>query len=246
MRVPAQDVVATMRRRSAVLHWRFPATGCSSSRGACTGSRGVWTTAGRPEVRRHDRDLLRRSSEPHDRGALRRRAPARISPATKPRGFDPAIRLVYHSFARFEILMPPSILIVARDGAECTAFEHLLRDLGTVESAGSGRAALMRLGMTDFACLVIASPVPVEFGTEPLTLMELVERIAPNLASRVVIVTDEHEADVLERARDLGVHELLLRPLDPADLHDAVARCLRQQTVGPVPESADARPRANG
>lgn len=118
---------------------------------------------------------------------------------------------------------------MTRDGAECLAFEHLLGDVAPVESAGSGRAALMRLGMTDFACVVIASPIPVEFASEAVTLMELLERLAPNLASRVVVVTNADETDVVERAGDLGVHELLLRPLEPAELRDAVARCVRQQ-----------------
>lgn len=87
----------------------------------------------------------------------------------------------------------------------------------------------MRLGMTDFACMVIASPVPVEFGSEPLTLIELLERLAPNLAERIVVITDETETDAIRRARELDVQDILLRPLDPVALHDAVERCLRRQ-----------------
>lgn len=135
------------------------------------------------------------------------------------------------SVARFRILTAPPILIVAKDDAECFAIEQLLRGVGPIESACSGGAALMRLGMTDFGCMVIASPIPVDFGTEPLTLMELLERLAPNLASRIIVVTDADEADVVERARDLGVHQLLLRPFEPDELRETVGRCLRHQAA---------------
>lgn len=152
------------------------------------------------------------------------------------------------SFARLEILNP-SILIVASDGAECLALEDVLRGLGAVESTGSGRAALMRLGMTDFACMVIASPVPVEFGSEPLTLIELLERLAPNLGERIVVITDETETEAIRRARELDVHEILLRPFDPAELRGAVERCLRHQSLSAaetIPAAASADPRAAG
>ena len=102
----------------------------------------------------------------------------------------------------------------------------------------------MRLGMTDFACMVIASPVPVEFGGEPLTLIELLERLAPNLAERIVVITDESETEAIRRARELDVHEILLRPFDPAELRGAVERCLRHQSLSD-PETIAAAPRAN-
>lgn len=139
---------------------------------------------------------------------------------------------------------------MASDGAECLAFEHVLRDVGVVEGTGSGRPALMRLGMTDFACMVIASPVPVEFGSEPLTLIELLERLAPNLAERIVVITDESETEAIRRARELDVHEILLRPFDPAELHDAVERCLRHQAslsgADTIPAAHPANPRPAG
>lgn len=122
--------------------------------------------------------------------------------------------------------------------------EHVLSDVGAVEGTGSGRAALMRLGMTDFACMVIASPVPVEFGSEPLTLIALLERLAPNLAERIVVITDETETDAIQRARELDVHEILLRPFDPSRLRGAVERCLRHQGLTGT-ETIPAAPRAN-
>lgn len=134
---------------------------------------------------------------------------------------------------------------MASDGAECLALEHVLHGVGAVESAGSGRAALMRLGMTDFACMVIASPIAVEFGSEPLTLMELLERLAPNLGERIVVVTDETETEAIRRARELDVHEILLRPLDPAELRDAVERCLRHQSSRSAAETIPAAPGAD-
>ena len=146
-------------------------------------------------------------------------------------------------------ILKPTILIVASDGAECLAFEHILSDVAAVEATGSGRAALMRLGMTDFACMVIASPVPVEFGSEPLTLIELLERLAPNLAERIVVITDETETEAIQRARELDVHEILLRPFDPAELQGAVERCLRHQSLSgaeTIPAAASAKPRAAG
>ncbi|HYR28815.1 MAG TPA: hypothetical protein VEU30_10140 [Thermoanaerobaculia bacterium] len=125
----------------------------------------------------------------------------------------------------------------------------MLRGLGAVESVGSGRGALMRLGMTDFACMVIASPIPVEFGGEPLTLIELLERLAPNLAERIVVITDESETEAIRRARELDVHEILLRPCDPAEVQGAVERCLRHQTLsgaGTIPAATSPTPRPAG
>lgn len=107
----------------------------------------------------------------------------------------------------------------------------------------------MRLGMTDFECMVIASPVPVEFGSEPLTLMEPLERLAPNLA-RIVVVTSEAETEAIRRARELEVHEILLRPFGPAQLRDAVEQCLRRQAslscADLVPVARPANPRLGG
>lgn len=102
----------------------------------------------------------------------------------------------------------------------------------------------MRLGMTDFACMVIASPIPVEFGGEPLTLIELLERLAPNLAERIVVITDETETDAIRRARELDVQEILLRRFDPAELRGAVERCLRHQSLS-GPGTISAAPRVN-
>lgn len=128
----------------------------------------------------------------------------------------------------------PLILIVEEDGAERADLERLLRDLGQVESAASGPAALMRMGMTDYKCIVLASPIAVEFGgDESTTLIELLERMAPNLASRLIVITDLAEADVIRRARELGVHELFLRPFDAMMVRDRVAGCLSRGSTYP-------------
>lgn len=139
------------------------------------------------------------------------------------------------------------ILLVERDARLRTQLEIALGELAVVESASSGQAALMRMGMTDYACIVVGSPIPVDFGDETFTLIELLERMAPNLAGRVVVLTSVEETAVLARALDLGVYAIFVQPFDVADVCDAVSRCVRHDAPPrPVHRTAEGRDRPTG
>ncbi len=124
--------------------------------------------------------------------------------------------------------MTSSILIIERHDDHRALIESALRDESvTIESVDTGEAALMRLGMTDFGCVVLGSPVPVTFGSESSTILDLFDLLAPNLASRLVIVTSSRAADIVRRALKMQVHAVFLAPFDAAELREIVRMCLR-------------------
>jgi DNA-binding NtrC family response regulator len=124
--------------------------------------------------------------------------------------------------------MSSSILIIEHDSDHRALLESVLReDADAIESVDTGEAALVRLGMTDFGCVVLGSPVPVTFGSESSTILDLFDLLAPNLASRLVIVTSARTAEVVRRALKMKVHAVFLSPFDVTELREIVRMCLR-------------------
>jgi DNA-binding response OmpR family regulator len=129
--------------------------------------------------------------------------------------------------------MTSSILIIEHHEDHRALLESALRDENvTIESVDTGEAALLRLGMSNFGCVVLGSPVPVTFGSESSTILDLFDLLAPNLASRLVIVTSARSAEVVRRALKMQVHAVFLAPFDPAELRAVVGMCQR----GGVPQ----------
>lgn len=127
--------------------------------------------------------------------------------------------------------MNSSILIIEHHDDHRALLESALRDdSATVESVDTGEAALMRLGMSNFGCVVLGSPVPVTFGSETSTILDLFDLLAPNLAPRLVIVTSAGSAEIVRRALTMQVHAVFLDPFDAAELREVVAMCLRGET----------------
>lgn len=125
-------------------------------------------------------------------------------------------------------LMPDRILVVEHNLTRRTLLEAVLSGgAEVVATVDSGEAALVRLGMTDFACIIIGSPVEIDFAGETSTLLELFDRMAPNLASRIIVITHPEVTAVIRRARDLQVFAVFLDPFDAAELREAVRRCIR-------------------
>lgn len=150
----------------------------------------------------------------------------------------------------FSMEQSAPIFVVEQDKVMCGVLERALRAAGKVESAGSGRAALMRMSMTDFRCIVLASPILVEFGDETFTLIELLQQMAPNLANRVIVLTAASATEVIDTALDLNVYAIFVRPFEIAELRDAVTRCLRhdppsrrvyRRSESPAPSAAPLR-----
>ncbi|HYC62891.1 MAG TPA: response regulator [Thermoanaerobaculia bacterium] len=126
--------------------------------------------------------------------------------------------------------MTSSILIIEHHEDHRALLESTLRDENvTIESVDTGEAALLRLGMSNFGCVVLGSPVPVTFGSESSTILDLFDLLAPNLASRLVIVTSARAAEIVRRALKMQVHAVFLAPFDAAELRDVVRMCRRSE-----------------
>ena len=124
--------------------------------------------------------------------------------------------------------MTASILIIEHHEDHRALLESTLRDENvTIESVDTGEVALMRLGMSNFGCVVLGSPVPVTFGSESSTILDLFDLLAPNLASRLVIVTSARSTEIVRRALKMQVHAIFLAPFIAAELREVVHMCLR-------------------
>lgn len=126
--------------------------------------------------------------------------------------------------------MTSSILVIEHHDDHRELIESALRDDSvTIESVDTGEAALMRLGMSNFGCVVLGSPVPVTFGSESSTILDLFDLLAPNLAPRLIIVTSTSSVEIVRRALKMEVHAVFLAPFDPAELRTAVRMCLHDE-----------------
>ena len=126
--------------------------------------------------------------------------------------------------------MTSSILVIEHHDDHRALLESTLRDENiTIETVDTGEAALLRLGMSTFGCVVLGSPVPVTFGGESSTILDLFDLLAPNLASRLVIVTSAGSAEIVRRALKMQVHAVFLAPFDAAELRKVVHMCLHAE-----------------
>lgn len=138
--------------------------------------------------------------------------------------------------------MTASILVVEHDDDHRASLASAIQDEWiTIDSVDNGRAALLRLGMQDYDGVLLGSPVPVDFGSENATMLELFDRLAPNLAPRLIVVTAAEAADIIQRAVQMQVCAVFVAPFDPAELRQVVHACLRGETLprrlyGTVPE----------
>jgi DNA-binding NtrC family response regulator len=123
-----------------------------------------------------------------------------------------------------------SILIIEHHHDHRALLESTLRgETAALESVVTGEAALLRLGMTAFDCVVLGAPVPVTFGSESSTILDLFDLLAPNLASRLVVVTGVHSTPIVRRALRMQAYAVVLDPFDPAELREIVRMCLRRE-----------------
>lgn len=128
--------------------------------------------------------------------------------------------------------MQPSVLIVEHHRDHLALLESAVGGDGVaVESVDNGRAALLRLGMHDYDCVLLGSPVPVDFGSESATMLDLFDRLAPNLAPRLVVITRPEAAGIIQRAVQMQVCAVFLTPFDPAELRKVVYACLRHEEL---------------
>lgn len=122
----------------------------------------------------------------------------------------------------------PRVLVVEGDGTLRRFLEAIL-DEGEFDITGtdSGDGALLHLGNTDFDCVLIGSPVPVQVSGGRSTVLEQFEQFAPHLASRLIVVTHAvTRRALLRRALRMRVFAIFGKPFEPRLLIDTVSQCV--------------------
>jgi DNA-binding NtrC family response regulator len=127
--------------------------------------------------------------------------------------------------------MKAAILIIEHHADHLALLESVVHgDEVTVESVDNGQGALLRLSMHDYDCVLLGSPVPVDFGAESSTMLDLFDRLAPNLAPRLIVITAPAGVDIIRRALQMEVCAVFLPPFDAAELREVVGACIRGES----------------
>ncbi len=109
---------------------------------------------------------------------------------------------------------PDPILLVEDDELERLSFELILKKGGfTVASAGSGREALSLLDASSFPVLITDL-----FLSDCLAFEMIPEIKAHNQNPIVILVTAEMREEYRKKAREIGVHAYLTKPVEPKEL----------------------------
>jgi PAS domain S-box-containing protein len=139
--------------------------------------------------------------------------------------------------------IPPGleVLIVDNNPANCRIFAEMLTNWGikptAMENGGAGLAALedARTAGHPFPIALLDARMP---GIDGFQIMEKV-RANPSLAGAVIMMlpTDRHMTDA-RRCRELGVKQILTKPVGQSELFDAIVSALgagsaRQASVQP-------------
>jgi two-component system, NtrC family, response regulator PilR len=127
----------------------------------------------------------------------------------------------------------PSILIV--DDEKITAF--YLKDILTaanydVHIAHNGEDALEQLGRRKFSLIITDLVMP---GIDGFALVRRVKQLQPDLP--VFILTAHGSYDVARKAQTIGADDYLLKPVNPDQLHAALAKTMEKsflKNAGPL------------
>lgn len=97
-----------------------------------------------------------------------------------------------------------------------------------VTAVDSGNAGLTHAGASDFDCIVLGSPAAVEAGGRPSTVLEQLERLAPHVASRLIVLTARvADRALLRRAVRMRVFAIFGDPFDLPVLTEAIRECVQ-------------------
>lgn len=138
--------------------------------------------------------------------------------------------------------MTASILIIEHDRERRVLLEAAVRGESiAADSVETGEAALLRLGMHNYDCILLGSPVPVSFDGESAIMLDLFDRLAPNLASRLIVITHSGAADIIQRAMQMQVCAVFVAPFEMPELRETVHACVRGEELprrlyGAMPE----------
>lgn len=92
--------------------------------------------------------------------------------------------------------------------------------------AADGRGAVEALERELFACVVVASPVPVRSGGRDMLFLEYIEQHCPNSRPALVVITNRVDSsDVLSAAQRVDACAVFAKPFSAPDLLAAVDDC---------------------
>lgn len=125
----------------------------------------------------------------------------------------------------------PRVLLIEGHAPLRRFFETILGEAAyEVTSAADGDAGLTHAGASAFDCIVLGSPVPIGSGDARSTVLEQLERLAPELAARVIVVTSHvAERALLRRAVRMRVFAVFGKPFDIAVFARTVADCVARR-----------------
>lgn len=122
----------------------------------------------------------------------------------------------------------PRVLLIEGHAPLRRFFETILGEaVYEVTSAEDGNAGLTHAGASAFGCIVLGSPAPVCSGDVRSTFLEQIERLAPELAARIIVVTSHvTERALLRRAIRMRVFAIFGKPFDTTVFIRTVADCI--------------------
>lgn len=123
------------------------------------------------------------------------------------------------------------VLVVEGDAALRRLFEAILAHGGhDAVVVADAEAALQAIAAKEFGCMLIGSPVPMRIGRVKSTLLEHVAEVAPDLVSRIIVITTAVTSDpLLRRALRLRVFAIFGKPFDRNLLMETIGHCLSGQ-----------------
>ncbi|HEX6095661.1 MAG TPA: response regulator [Thermoanaerobaculia bacterium] len=121
----------------------------------------------------------------------------------------------------------PRVLLIEGNGPLRRFFETILGEAAyEVTTAEDGNAGLTHAGASAFDCIVLGSPAPVRSGDVRSTVLEQIERLAPELAARVIVITSHVTGrTLLRRAIRMRVFAVFGKPFNTAVFARTVADC---------------------
>jgi signal transduction histidine kinase/DNA-binding response OmpR family regulator/ligand-binding sensor domain-containing protein len=153
----------------------------------------------------------------------------------------PGAGSAFHFTARFGVEKPtdrwiafpgePQGLIVDDSATSRLVLGELMREWGVrARTVGCGDAALAALKDAQFSFAIVDSFMP---GEDTCELLRHIVQTVP--ANRVIVLTTIGDNRESGRLRELGIESYVAKPVNPAELYDAISRTWRQASP-PYPQ----------
>ncbi len=136
-------------------------------------------------------------------------------------------------------------LVVEDNAAAQLSLQNYLRPMvGRVEAVGSGEAALDRLAAAAYDVVFLDWRLPGMDGVE--TARQLKAQPARFATPRLIFVTAYGREPLLWPARELGADGVLVKPVSPSALFNALLRAFQPERAAAAPRPEDAPPQLAG